>query len=85
MSWSLAFQENDSSSFQWVVFAESLQDQIRADLSFKNLISIALLYTVCVFRRVHTITSSQDTTAALVIVYQLSHTDSRCAHLPCSS
>lgn len=84
MSWSLAFQEDDSSSFQWVVFAESLQDQIRADVSFKNLISTALLYTICIFRHVHTITSNQDTAVVLVILCQLTHTNSQCAHLPCS-
>lgn len=66
--------------FQWVVFAESLQDQITADVSFKNLISTALLCTACILRHVHTITSNQDTTAELVSLYQLTHTSSWCTH-----
>lgn len=84
MSWSLAFQENYSSSFQWVVFAESLQDRIRADVNFKNLISTALLYTVCIFRHVLTIASNQGITAALVSVYQLTHTNAPYSYLLCS-
>lgn len=53
MTWSLPFQESDSSLFQWVVFAESLQDQIRANVSFKTLRSIILLYPVCILRLIH--------------------------------
>lgn len=64
--------------------AESLQYPTGTDVSFKHLMTAAVLCPSCISRCFHTVTSNKDTTAGPALVYQLSHASPWYTPLTCS-